>query len=134
MPTYETTLILKPVLSDPEVAELAEKTKQSIVADGGEILVHEIWGRRKLTHMIDKARDGVYAYFKFRSSPSLLEKLNHNFSISEQILRAMTVTARDRKFRDKKKKKAKTHSPGATSSHSTGAPHVPEAQASGAAE
>lgn len=104
MQVYETVLILKPVLSDPQVAEFVEKTKQTISSDGGEILNNEIWGRRKLTRLIGKSREGVYAYFKYRANPSLLKKLGHNFSIAENILRNMTVLARDRKMRIKPKK------------------------------
>ena len=104
MELYETVLILRPVMSDPEVAEYVEKTKSSITSEGGEIVNQEIWGRRKLTHMIGKAREGVYAYFKYKGSPSLLRKLNHNFSIAENVMRNMTVVAQDRKLREKKKK------------------------------
>lgn len=104
---YETVLILKPVMSDPEVAEYLEKLKQTITAEGGEIVNHEIWGRRKLTHIIGKAREGVYLYVKYKSSPALLKKLAHNFSVSDDVMRDMTVVAQDRKMREKKPKKAK---------------------------
>lgn len=105
MQIYETVLILKPVLSDPEVATFVDKTKQAITGDGGEIVSQEIWGRRKLTHLIGKSREGVYAYFKYKGNPGLLKKLNHNFSISDTIIRNMTVIAKDRKLREKKKAK-----------------------------
>jgi len=104
---YETVLILKPVMSDPEVAEYLEKLKQTITADGGEIVNHEIWGRRKLTHIIGKAREGVYLYVKYKAAPALLKKMSHNFSVSDDVLRDMTVVAQDRKMREKKPKKAK---------------------------
>lgn len=104
MHIYETVLILKPVMSDPEVAEFVEKTKQSIAAEGGEIVAQETWGRRKLTHMIGKSREGVYTYFKYRATPPLLKKLGHNFSIAENIMRNLTVLAKDRKMRIKPKK------------------------------
>lgn len=104
MQIYETVLILKPVLSDPEVAEYAEKTKQTISGEGGEMLSQEIWGRRKLTHMIGKAREGVYVYFKYKAAGALLKKLGHNFAISDNVIRNMTVVAQDRKMREKKAK------------------------------
>ena len=116
MHIYETVLILKPVLSDPEVATFVDKTKQSISGDGGEIVSQEIWGRRKLTHMIGKSREGVYAYFKFKGNPALIKKLAHNFSINDSILRDMTVVAQDRKMREKKKKAKKTVPAAATAS------------------
>ncbi len=104
---YETVLILRPVLSDPEVAEYFEKLKQTISAENGEVLNHEIWGRRKLTHIIGKAREGVYLYIKYKSAPALLKKLARDFSVSDDVMRDMTVLARDRKMREKKLKKAK---------------------------
>ena len=114
MHIYETVLILKPVMSDPEVAEFVEKTKQTIAGDGGEMVNNEIWGRRKLTHMIGKNREGVYAYFKYKATPGLLKKLGHNFSISDSIMRNMTVVAQDRKMREKKAKKPKASPAAAT--------------------
>lgn len=101
MATYETVMILKPALSDPEAAEFVEKTKKIISGDGGELINQEIWGRRKLTHMIGKAREGVYAYLKYKAAPGLLKKLNHNFSITDNIVRSVTVLAQDRKMREK---------------------------------
>lgn len=115
MHIYETVLILKPAMSDPEVAEFVEKTKQTIVGDGGEIVNNEIWGRRKLTHLIGKNREGVYAYFKYKATPALLKKLGHNFSIADNIMRNMTVIAQDRKMREKKVKKAKVPAAAAVS-------------------
>lgn len=107
MQIYETVLILKPVLSDPEIAEFLEKTKQSISGEGGEVVNHEIWGRRKLTHFIGKAREGVYIYMKYKAAPALLRKLAHNFGVSDTVLRDMTVAVHDRKMREKKPKKIK---------------------------
>jgi small subunit ribosomal protein S6 len=121
MDIYETVLILKPVMSDPEVAEYVEKTKQTIVGEGGEIVTQEIWGRRKLTHMIGKNREGVYTFFKFKANAALLRKLNHNFSISDNIMRNMTVVAQDRKMRIKAKKPKKAAVPASASASQSAA-------------
>jgi small subunit ribosomal protein S6 len=107
MQIYETVLILKPVMSDPEVAEFVEKTKQTVMSEGGELMAHEVWGRRKLTHIIGKAREGTYVYMKYKGNPALLKKMAHNFSVTDDVLRDMTVSVRDRKVREKKPKKAK---------------------------
>lgn len=107
MPIYETVLILKPALSDAEVGEIVDKTKQMILSEAGEILTQETWGRRKLTHMIGSAREGVYTYLKFKSAPGLLKKMGHAFSINDNVIRHMTVMSQDRKLREKKSKPAK---------------------------
>jgi len=122
MEIYETVLILKPVLSDPEVTEFADKTKQTISGEGGEIVSQEVWGRRKLTHMIGKAREGVYVYFKYKAAGALLKKLNHNFSISDTVIRNMTVVAQDRKMREKKAKAKKAPAAAATAAAAPAAP------------
>ena len=103
VPIYETIIILKPTLTDSEVAEAVEKTKQTIVSGGGEVLSQEVWGRRKLTHMIGKSREGVYAYLKHRSSAQTLNKINHDFAITEKVIRNMSVVALDRKLKEKKR-------------------------------
>ena len=108
MQIYETVLILKPVLADPEVLEFVEKTKTAISADAGELVTHEVWGRRKLTHIIGKAREGIYVYLKYKGNPALLKKMAHTFSVSDTVIRDMTVAVRDRKIREKKPKKIKT--------------------------
>ena len=118
---YETVLILKPVMSDPEVAEFLEKTKATITAEGSEIVNSEIWGRRKLTHFIGKAREGVYVYMKYKSTPALLKKLAHTFGVSDDVLRDMTVVVVDRKMREKKPKKAKPAAAAAAPSASASA-------------
>lgn len=104
---YETVLILKPTMSDPEVAEVAEKTKQMIASGGGEVISQEVWGRRKLTHIIGKARDGVYVYFKYKSTPALLGKLGHNFRVSDLVLRHSFALIQERKVKEKKPRKPK---------------------------
>ena len=121
MQIYETVLILKPAMSDPEVVEFLEKMKQTISAESGEVVNHEIWGRRKLTHFIGKAREGVYVYIKYKSAPALLKKLAHNFGVSDDVLREMTVAAQDRKMREKKPKKAKPAAAAAASSSASAA-------------
>ena len=107
MQIYETVLILKPVLADPEVLEFVEKTKLTITGEAGELVNHEIWGRRKLTHIIGKAREGIYVYLKYKGTSALLKKLAHNFSVSDTVMREMTVLVQDRKMREKKPKKIK---------------------------
>ena len=107
MQIYETVLILKPLLADPEVVEFVDKTKVAIAGESGELLTHEVWGRRKLTHIIGKAREGIYVYLKYKWNPALLKKLAHSFGVSDTVLRDMTVAVRDRKIREKKPKKVK---------------------------
>jgi small subunit ribosomal protein S6 len=94
-------------MTDQEVAEFLDKTKGSIAGGGGEVVSQDNWGRRKLLHMIGKSREGVYLYFKYRAAPTLIEKLDHGFKVSDSVLRHSFTLMRERKVREKKPKKAK---------------------------
>jgi len=107
MALYETVAILKPALSDAEAAEWMEKTRAALAKAGGEVVGHEVWGRRKLVHPIGKARDGVYLYLKYNAAPSLIKKLSHDFSLDAAILRQVTMLAMERVLQEKPSKKKK---------------------------
>ena len=94
---YETVFIAKPQLTDLEVGEIVEKTKKLIVSGGGEILAEDKLGRRKLTHPINRNRDGFYVMLKFAGAPAVLEKLDHHFHVTDTILRSMTLKVEPKK-------------------------------------
>jgi len=97
MQIYETVVVIKPQLSDPEVLEVIDKTKKVISGEGGEILNEDKWGRRKLTYPIRQAKEGFYAYLKFQGPANVLPKLSHHFRVADSFLRTMTVQANERK-------------------------------------
>ena len=97
MQVYETVIVIKPQLSDTEVLEVIDKTKSVISGEGGEILGEDKWGRRKLTYPIKQAKEGFYAYFKFKGPAAVLPKLSHHFRVVDHFLRTMTVQANERK-------------------------------------
>lgn len=95
MVTYETVIIIHPRLSDAEVADFAEKTKQTIGKGGGEVLGEDRWGRRKLAYPIKNSREGFYLYLKYNAKGALVNDMNRQFRIQEDILRTLTVHAED---------------------------------------
>ena len=105
MTTYETILIFKPTFADPEVTGFSEKVKTLITGGGGEIVGHEVWGRRKFSYPISKFREGTYAYFKHKSAPGTVKKLDQTLLLSENLLRYMTVRLWERAPRPERIKK-----------------------------
>lgn len=95
MLTYETVILIHPRLSDQEVADFAEKTKQAISKGGGEVLGEDRWGRRKLAYQIGNSREGFYLYLKYNAKGALVNEMNRQFRIQEDILRTLTVHAED---------------------------------------
>lgn len=91
MNSYETVFIAKPQLTDSEVVAILDKTKKLITQGGGEILAEDQAGRRKLAYPAGRSREGFYMMLKFQCPPSVLEKLNHHYHVTDGVIRSMTM-------------------------------------------
>ncbi|MFA6583462.1 MAG: 30S ribosomal protein S6 [Elusimicrobiaceae bacterium] len=89
MHSYEQITILKPQLSDKEIAEFVAKTKECVTGNGGEVISEEAMGRKKLAHPIHHTRDGYYSYLKYKCSDEALAALRYQNRINENILRSI---------------------------------------------
>lgn len=127
MLTYETVILIHPRLSDQEVADFAEKTKQAIAKGGGEVLGEDRWGRRKLAYQIGNSREGFYLYLKYNAKGALVNEMNRQFRIQEDILRTLTVHAEDPAHTMPKPRAPKPAAAGATAPAAAPATTTPTA-------
>ena len=65
MNNYETVFIVTPVLSEQQVAEVADKFQGIITENGGQIVNVENWGLKKLAYSIQKKTTGFYFLVEF---------------------------------------------------------------------
>lgn len=93
MRTYETVTIVKPQLSDGEVAEFVTKAKELITKHGGEVTSEEKLGRRRFTHDVHHVRDGFYLYLKFKANPVFVKTWEEAMKLNEKVLRSMVLSA-----------------------------------------
>ena len=91
MRIYELTIILKPQLSDAEVAAFVDKAKKQIAAEGGELLVEEKQGRKRLFHEVAKNREGFYVFLRFKGTPQCSDKFGSQLRVNETVLRFLTI-------------------------------------------
>ncbi|MCG2725408.1 MAG: 30S ribosomal protein S6 [Elusimicrobia bacterium] len=89
MNTYELIIILNPQVSDAEVGEFIEKTKKLVMNEKGEVISEDKLGRRKLSHAINKSRDGFYVFLKMRAESDALKNIKHHLKLQETVLRTM---------------------------------------------
>ena len=90
MNTYETVFILTPVLSYEQMKEAAEKFKDTLKAEGCEIVNEELWGLRKLAYPIQKKSTGFYVLLEFKGEPTVVKKLDTAFRRDERVIRFLT--------------------------------------------
>lgn len=92
MRSYELSYILKPDLEEEILAETTEKFSNLITSSGGEIIAVDNWGKRKLAFEIEKFKEGVYIFVRFRADNPTLKELDRTLKISDVVLRNMIVS------------------------------------------
>jgi small subunit ribosomal protein S6 len=91
--TYESTVILSPTLDDAGIEQHVEMVKSWIVASEGEVVRADVWGRRRLAYRIDGHREGVYTFFVFNGTVTVVTELARRYEIEEGVIRYLTVRA-----------------------------------------
>ncbi len=94
MQTYETTLILSPILPEAEWEAKVSKYEGLITMAGGEIKKKELWGVRKLAYPIRHRAQGYYVFFQYQAPGELPRELERSIRLDEEILRHLTVVAK----------------------------------------
>ena len=85
---YELVFVLKPTMTEEEMASKVEQIQNLITSNGGEIYNFEKWGRRELAYPIQKFNTGYYYILNFKTENSELpQKLEYNLRLDEDIIR-----------------------------------------------
>ena len=91
MNIYENVVIFNASLADEEINGSVSKIKDIIINAGGEILVAEMWGRRKLSYDIKKQNKGFYALLIFKTPPATVKKLEEFYKVFDPVIKYMVI-------------------------------------------
>ena len=89
--TYETTFIVNASLEDAQIESLIAHVQEIITSNGGENVVVNRWGRKRLAYTIQKKNNGYYANIEFNGLGSIVSRLEHMFTLDENVLRFLTI-------------------------------------------
>jgi small subunit ribosomal protein S6 len=95
MQGYESVLIFDPETSDEAQKDLIEKYKSLVGSNGGQVLHHTVWGRRKLAYEVEKRQYGVYHVLHLDKTPAALRALENSFRIDDPVIKWMSVFVED---------------------------------------
>lgn len=90
MRKYEVMYIIRTDI-EQEAIEAAIEKYQGIMNNGGEIVKHEVMGKRRLAYEINKFRDGVYVLVQFNATAEVVAELDRVMGISDEIVRYLIV-------------------------------------------
>jgi len=89
MRKYELVCILNPVLEESVSTEALERVQGWIAESGGSVESTDVWGRRKLAHMINKQTEGHYVLMNITLDPKATRELERNIRFLEPVMRHM---------------------------------------------
>ena len=87
---YEAVYILKPDLSEEQIAALVERFKSVVEANGTVSEVNE-WGKRRLAYPIQDLMEGYYVLMPFTAAAAVPAELDRIFRITDGVMRSMIV-------------------------------------------
>jgi len=97
MNCYETLVIIKPTLTEEEIAKQVELVEQSITEQNGEVAAVNKMGMRKLAYEINKNPRGFYAVIYHKSPASAIDEVERKLRYNEDVLRFFTVKYSNKK-------------------------------------
>jgi small subunit ribosomal protein S6 len=92
---YETIYLSKAELSDDIQNEVQEKIAAIITEKGGEILVNEKWGKRKMAYEIQKKRYANYVLLDYVGTAELPFDIERAMRLDDRFIRFLTVKLED---------------------------------------
>ena len=89
--TYETVYVLKPNLSDADVAVVHQKIDAVIAKFDGKLKLRDELGTRELAYEIEDERSGKYTVIVYTGRSGVVEEIERHFKISGLVIRYLTV-------------------------------------------
>ena len=93
--SYETLFVIDPDLTEEATKALVEKFT-NLIADNGEIVDTNEWGKKKLAYPINDKNEGYYVLVNFKSEGTLPSELERIFGITEGIMRSIVIRHEDK--------------------------------------
>jgi len=88
---YETLMIAKPDLEEPQLKALLDEISALIVREGGIVKSIDVWGTRRLEYPIEHQESGQYAVINFEADTGVVKELDRVTRIRDDVLRTKTL-------------------------------------------
>ena len=91
MNCYETLFVVKPTLTEEEIAVTITKVKDILAKEGAELLGTNDMGMRKLAYPVQKNDRGYYTVLFYKAEGTVINELERNLKISEDVIKFLSV-------------------------------------------
>ena len=90
---YETIIIIDPNLEAEATESIIGNVKNLISDNNCQITKIDKWGKRRLAYEVKGNKEGYYLLINYTSEPQFIQRLSQYFSLTEDIIKYMTVRA-----------------------------------------
>ena len=91
MTCYETLFVVKPTLTEEEIAAQIAKVKDILTKEGAELVGTNDKRMRKLAYQVDKHNRGYYTVLFYKAAGATIHELERNLKINEDVMKFLTV-------------------------------------------
>ncbi|MDQ1325690.1 MAG: small subunit ribosomal protein [Campylobacterota bacterium] len=91
MNCYETLFVVKPTLTEEEIASQITKVKDVLEKEGAELVAVQDMGMRRLAYPVEKNNRGYYTVLYFKAAGAVIQELERNLRNNEDIIKFLTV-------------------------------------------
>jgi len=91
MTCYETLFVVKPTLTEEEIAATITKVKDILAKEGAELVGTNDMGMRKLAYPVEKHARGYYTVLFYKAEGTIINELERNLKISEDVIKFLSI-------------------------------------------
>ncbi len=88
---YETTFITRPEMNEDALKALTDRLLSIIPTFGGELVLQEDWGTKRLAYKIEKESRGRYTYLVYTGNGNIVAELERNLRMNDFVMRFLSV-------------------------------------------
>lgn len=99
MYSYETLVLLRADLPEPQVRETVERAKSLVERMEGVHTETQDWGIRDLAYPVQKSSRGYYFLMLYKAKPEAVWELERTLKIADEVMRFVTIREVEQKPR-----------------------------------
>ena len=103
---YELLVLLKSDIPSEKFQSILDRIQSVVTEGGGNILLVDNWGKKKLAYEVHKNSKGVYVLFTFLSSGSIIQELERILRLNQDVMKFLTVMLEEKLDIEKEIEKA----------------------------
>jgi small subunit ribosomal protein S6 len=89
--SYDLVYVVRPDLEQESLKSVVDRMSQRITDQGGTIEAVDVWGKKRMSFVVGKGREGIFVHTRFAIDTQKVVEIRRAAALTEEVLRA-TIT------------------------------------------